>query len=648
MNKKVSVCYVCDDEFFIPTVVSVTSLLDNRSERNAYDVFIIMRQARPDQQEMVRHLDQLSTDCSVQLLERTPQVPEGVSGRVHQIPPYVLLKFQLGEILSNLDRVICLDSDTIVQSDLTELFSLELNDHYAAAVQDLIGYQLAFHRLRYDELVGVPFAGYFNDGVMLLNLEQLRRDDVASQLVEFRLARRDLILVDQDAFNAVFAKRVLLVGREYNLMPDCVRIPKLRKAAAHPNRAKILHFASTPKPWVTRKVPWARIYESYWERSPASSEYYRSRARSIQASLQRKLSAPLRQLAAPLSQQWRKDLRGSRVTLRAQLAKDISRAQRKNREDLRAFLALQQLQESMRTNTESGLNTEQQRPQKIVVSLTTIQERFYEIGPTIESMLCQTLRPDQIILWLDRDRVGPEDVPISLKKQQQRGLTIRFCEDIGPHTKLIPALKAFPEDVVITVDDDVFYPPDLIERLFAAYRKDPSKIYCTRARHVDTLDVEKFTYLSEWVNLYTESEGLNVLPLGVGGVLYPPHSLDDEVFNLAAQKELAPKADDIWFKAMSLRKGVVCKKLPWGFDAFPLRPSSQDVDLGQFNVREGGNEVQIKATFERYGLWEVLDAARHGQDEPTPKLHIPRAVGEPAPVFVALAWCKSQLGRLKK
>ena len=62
-------------------------------------------------------------------------------------------------------------------------------------------------------------------------------------------------------------------------------------------------------------------------------------------------------------------------------------------------------------------------------------------------------------------------MPKELKELMKRGLEIRFCKDIGPHGKLIYALKEFPDAIVVTADDDMIYPKDWLEKLFESYKK---------------------------------------------------------------------------------------------------------------------------------------------------------------------------------
>ena len=86
----------------------------------------------------------------------------------------------------------------------------------------------------------------------------------------------------------------------------------------------------------------------------------------------------------------------------------------------------------------------------------------------VESIFSQTLKPNNVVLYLSEKEFSTRPLPLTLMRQQERGLEVRFVDDLGPHTKLIPALKDFPEAIIVTIDDDYMYPFDLLERYRAA------------------------------------------------------------------------------------------------------------------------------------------------------------------------------------
>lgn len=158
------------------------------------------------------------------------------------------------------------------------------------------------------------------------------------------------------------------------------------------------------------------------------------------------------------------------------------------------------------------------RTPQLIVSLTSYGRRVADIVPyTLVSLLKQTVMPDRIILWLDKESWNDENIPKKLQQLIKYGIEIRFCKDIRSYTKLVPTLTLYPEDVIVTVDDDVIYKRDVVENLYSSYLKDSSKIYCNHARFPAKDKFGEFRPYQEW-GISRDSKSY-IMPLGVGGGL---------------------------------------------------------------------------------------------------------------------------------
>lgn len=236
----------------------------------------------------------------------------------------------------------------------------------------------------------------------------------------------------------------------------------------------------------------------------------------------------------------------------------------------------------------------------LVVSMTTYEQRLQEVYLTIESIMQQTVKPNRIILWL-AESMRDNELPVMLKRQMQRGLEVRYCEDLRSYKKLIPTLQLCPNDVIITIDDDVIYSLDLIENLLSAYQKEPDCVHCGWAKEIKISDGVVMDY-NEWCSAGTLDASLKYMPIGCAGILYPPHCFDEEVMNQDVFMDICKYGDDIWFKAMELKNGIKCKQLPqnrhryWYVDS----PLWQNKGLVKVNRKE--NDIAIKEVFDRYNI----------------------------------------------
>lgn len=246
---------------------------------------------------------------------------------------------------------------------------------------------------------------------------------------------------------------------------------------------------------------------------------------------------------------------------------------------------------------------------EIIVSLTTYSKRIYEVYLVIESLFHQTIKPYKIILWLSKDEFNYDDLPIVLKNQQDRGLDIRFCDDLKSYKKLLPTLKEYRNHTIVTVDDDFVYPYDFIENLVKTQRKYPKSVCYFRGTRIAIRNgrIQPYVQWNESEEEYIPS--LLNFATGAGGILYPVGCFNASVFDENLIFKLAPCADDIWFKAMTLINniGYVKVHIPMAFeDKFISLNNMQDIALYHNNVDQNQNDIQIQAVFEYFDLYQKI------------------------------------------
>lgn len=195
------------------------------------------------------------------------------------------------------------------------------------------------------------------------------------------------------------------------------------------------------------------------------------------------------------------------------------------------------------------------RSPKLIVSLTSYPVRIHVVEQTIESILRQSLKPDAVILWLADSQFPNKEgsLPKTLVRYKKHGLQIRWCEDIKSYKKLIPALKEFPDDIIVTADDDVIYQEDWLEVLYKSYLRNPKSVHC---HHMFTYQVAS-GYNIRGIDIVKENcvAEKNQVAIGIGGILYPPHILYKDVTKVDVFTQLAPTNDDVWFWAMTHIQG---------------------------------------------------------------------------------------------
>ena len=257
-----------------------------------------------------------------------------------------------------------------------------------------------------------------------------------------------------------------------------------------------------------------------------------------------------------------------------------------------------------------GITEEQPYKKNVIISLTTYGSRIYTVPLVIESLMEQTVKANKIILWLDNS-LKNQTLPLSIYHLQERGLSVLFCNDIKSYKKLIPTLKLYPDDIIITVDDDVLYDYDMVEKLLLGYINFPNNIICNRMHKMEFNQSGELLPYDKWIFECTEINNPSIFNFatGEGGILYPPNIFTEEIFNEKVFQSICPLADDIWFKAMSLIRDTHVTKVYTHKKAgndYILIKEGQGTALSLQNNGNKMNDVQLKAVFHKYRLYDKL------------------------------------------
>ncbi len=200
---------------------------------------------------------------------------------------------------------------------------------------------------------------------------------------------------------------------------------------------------------------------------------------------------------------------------------------------------------------------------------------------------------------------------------------MRFCpDDIRAHKKYFYAVKEFPEDIIITFDDDLIYRNFIIEKLYKSYIEHPECVSTMRLHKIVFLPDGSIAPYTDWEGEYKNAKGDEshiYLATNGAGSLFPPHALNEEVFNVEAIKRLCLNADDVWLKFAEVMNGtkvVPASNAGWegGWGGF----GSQEFALCKSNVTAGGNDSQIQAVLDAYSSWRdpngrnLLEVIREG------------------------------------
>lgn len=201
------------------------------------------------------------------------------------------------------------------------------------------------------------------------------------------------------------------------------------------------------------------------------------------------------------------------------------------------------------------------QPSDIVISLTTISSRLDHVGRTLECIAKQTIQPHSVNLYISEDPYlldkGIDRRDDALRKIADLGVNIYMTPNIGPYRKQYPVVRqlrsagASPHTIVMTIDDDVLYPSDVVERLANAAEYS-NAVVAHRGRKI-ALSGDRLQPYASFGPPTEITDHLN-LATGKNGIAYRLQHFPEDPAEYVGPY-LAPTADDIWCKWIT---GIRC------------------------------------------------------------------------------------------
>lgn len=267
------ILFITDQNYLIPTVVSMTSVCEsNRSENIVFHILYDRNRALEGSDMLSGVARKYGMQCVMHdfdFSEIESSLPMGRSDMpAHcSIASYYRL-FVAGILPDDIDRILYLDSDVIVRGSLKPLF--EQSEEYVAVegvIDNWEGDISKFNRLRY-----APSFRYINTGVLMIHLDYWRQENVQNRFVEFVSSNADRIVHhDQDVINACLYGEKKLIPFRYNVQdgflfpnPNFLFYDQEDLLNMDIERPVIIHYCSPSKPWHSIcDHPYAPEYRRY-------------------------------------------------------------------------------------------------------------------------------------------------------------------------------------------------------------------------------------------------------------------------------------------------------------------------------------------------------------------------------------------------
>ena len=278
-NMNIPITMSLDNEYIYPTIVSITSILENAFKETKFTFYIL----HPDNfteinKEKLKSFEKkYFKKCKFNFINmKNKYIKLKKLKKIRKKkPPAAYYKLSLPELLPEIDKIIYLDGDTLTYIDLQELYNIDMTNYYYKGLLDNFPECVDHITKKNDHCICV--------GVMLINLKELRKDNMTSKFDDFIIKKRkQLIQYDQTVINAVSYEKIGILPPKYGIFnyKSKKKLFKKYKNIRYKNKYTnkelenaylnpgILHM--TYKPWIK-----LRQYKKIdWWKYAKKSDYY--------------------------------------------------------------------------------------------------------------------------------------------------------------------------------------------------------------------------------------------------------------------------------------------------------------------------------------------------------------------------------------
>ena len=257
MNRPIiPIFFATDDAFAKFTVVALHSMIQNASRDYHYNVHVLNNGISREMQEATLAL---ANENFTITFDDVKEQLESIADRLPIRDYYsktTYFRLFIAEMFPEYDKAIYIDSDTIVQGDISELYNTDLKDAYVGACHEQAMVQEDVYGTYVEKVIGISRHNFFNAGLLLINCEQFRLRAVLDRFIELLHVYNFVVTQDEDYLNLICKDHVYWLDQRWNT-------EMFGEIPYSANEAKIIHYIMVSKPWHYHDCRWGDLFWRY-------------------------------------------------------------------------------------------------------------------------------------------------------------------------------------------------------------------------------------------------------------------------------------------------------------------------------------------------------------------------------------------------
>lgn len=284
---EIPVVFATDENYLFYTITAITSMAENAKSDTFYKIYILVSGQLKEGHPLLSGVQKKYSNIEICLLPVEEFRFQNVHIHNSHVSKAAFYRLLLGELLQ-VEKCLYLDSDIIVNTDLQELYTIELDSEYVGGVRDLwLDLTEEDEKERRRIKTGLPTMDqYVNSGVLLFHLDNIRKDNLVEKFC--RHMQKDYIYEDQDIINVCCYGHIRRLSAKWNLFTLFMgRLDELEQRGIEwdtiwqmKEKKGIIHYA-TPyiRPWESERFLCNDIWWKYAAIWSETLEYQKLRER---------------------------------------------------------------------------------------------------------------------------------------------------------------------------------------------------------------------------------------------------------------------------------------------------------------------------------------------------------------------------------
>lgn len=264
----IPIFFTIDDGYAPYLHVALISLIKNASKDRRYKIIVVYQELNEENRNNLAKLveDYPNFEMEFKFMKQSlDMITDRIENRLRSdyFTMTIYFRIFIPDMYPEYDKAIYIDSDIIVPGDISELYDTDMHDNLIGVVTDGSVNDVPELQRYMTESLGLKLGDYFNSGMLLMNMKELRNVHLAEHfLYLLNKYHFDCVAPDQDYLNSMCYGKIEYLDSCWDAMPN-----RNKPDIENP---KIIHYNLFDKPWCYDDIQ----YQDYFWEYAKQSVYY--------------------------------------------------------------------------------------------------------------------------------------------------------------------------------------------------------------------------------------------------------------------------------------------------------------------------------------------------------------------------------------